>query len=149
MTPTSAPWTGRPSVRLFLVPPSQRLREGIDIGFVKLCKSVGVDYKCEAQFKKHIANWWVDPTQSIKRTSRHSGMLGTATRKSLWYSFGEDRALCDRDFIRLLGWNDHQLSLEGLAPNQLRDLAGEAMSVPCATVCAYALLHSTRLGLWA
>ena len=76
---------------------------------------------------------------------RHPNSLMTNTEL---YSFQHRRKIIPLETLRMLGYGD--VDVQGLDHDDIRDLAGESMSLPCLSVILLAIVLGGNLdGLWA
>ena len=64
--------------------------------------------------------------------------MRTTTTSSIWYNLGLDRVLHCQEYLFLLGYDS--MCTGDLKFAQVKDLAGEAMSLPCLAEVLFALL---------
>ena len=94
----------------------------------------------------------LDVSQSADRKPFAVDKMRAMCSSSTFYYFPQDRCLLPKEHLFLAGWPSEAgaVSVEGLSPTQIRDLAGESMSLPCVTLALASLaLALCAEGLWA
>ena len=66
--------------------------------------------------------------------------FGTFTTSCEYYSYGLDRMIFEEEKLAMLGFNVRCLNLDSILSSQLRDLAGEAMALPCVGLAIYSVV---------
>lgn len=139
--PSERPWTSRPDVRLRGVHGNQRNLELLDILYMQRAKQLGVSFDNSTAV---AAGLWADMSQDIHRQSVHG--MRTLTTSSIWYSFEMDRTLQASEYLFLLGYSS--VNLANLSFNKVKDLAGEAMSLPSLAMVLYCTLLGCEIDVW-
>ena len=125
----STPWTGRDDVTLAGLAESERQKDLLDIAFVTAQQRgpPGVPTK------ELIKNLWANPSQGVQR-SPWGMRVHTMLQNSEVYSFEADCVLSGLSHLRLLGFPSNCCPVGCQTEHALRLLAGEAFTVPCASV---------------
>lgn len=89
-------------------------------------------------------DFWCNPSQGIQR--KPWGDKGTLTGNGMWYSYEHDTTLDGTDFLRLHGMPE-LMNLQALSHSEIKDLGGEAFSVPISTMFA-ASFYYLPWGSW-
>ena len=140
-----APWTGRANVKLRGVRASERQRDLLDVCFEVLRRRNGNGNK---PLSEVIANSWCNVSQSVERMPVYSGSIPTLTRNTELYSFEHDTVLSGESHLRLLGWPQHFCSGD-FSQGELRNLAGDSVSVPVFALLLAAMYNNPHAPWWA
>ena len=138
----SQPWTRRKA--LAGCPPSQRVRELIDICFWKLrTQRPGVPEKVLVQ------DVWLHITQSIERIPMAIGNAPCLLSNSSLYSMSADCCLSGHGHMKVIGWPDQMLQMEDeITDGEWRDMAGNAFSTALACLMSTACIMNAHGPWW-
>ena len=84
----------------------------------------------------------MDLSQNCWRTATIGHGMPTLTTSSDLFCFPRDRVITPWEHMLAMGWGREAAICPGLSPGQIRDLAGESMSVPNIAAILIALLHT-------
>ncbi|CAE7260889.1 unnamed protein product [Symbiodinium sp. CCMP2592] len=141
------PWTQSPHTQLQGLPKSDRVKDLVDL--VALEKTRGTKRSWQ-QMQNALHGHFVDVSQSHQRCkcSNTGGFMPTMTTGSIYYSYEADMVLCAREHMMLQGHDNTFRVPVGMAPRQLRSMAGNGMSLPSlATMIWSWFLLMNRKGL--
>jgi len=146
--PASAtPWTRRGGVQLTGCPSTARVRDLLDVIWAAAMKQ-SPRFTTSTTLRKGL---WSDISQDIERqpmtlAKREKGMP-VFTTSSVMYSFEFDMTLSGTDHLVLLGHPPARMSRAAFSESQMRNLAGEGYSIPCASIITF-LLFANPHGQW-
>ena len=123
-----------------------RVVEAVDIAYLRYhAAEVAAGRANRSDSKLLACPWFLDTTQCISRKAHCDHIRGMCS-SSVFYSFALDRILTPKEHLLALGWGEGALNLTPVTQAQVRELAGESMSVPCIAL----LLHcvALQLDLW-
>lgn len=124
--------------------PSARARDCINVGYAFHTKRATSTREAEAMAEDLLC----DVSQNVDRKP-WACKFGTFTTSCEYYSYGLDRMIFEEEKFALLGFDVRKLNLHGISAGSLRDVAGEAMAVPCVAMVIYSILLNVEFpGLW-
>lgn len=155
MTKGFTPWTSNPAFKGVGLPSSKRAFDLVDCAWVQACKrqkiEVGKATGNVTQLGKKAGvhkDLFVDVSQNHVRRpmSDASGFLRTLTTSTTLYSYEADRTVLPIEHLFLQGY-EHQVSIpKSIAAgsgSEIRNLAGEAICLPCLASIVWCL-HLTK-----
>ena len=142
MPPDIKPWTA--THKLMGVPPVPRYHDLLDIGYFALLKQLPPDRSKDLY--DALNNWFCDLSQSCDHRPWCEGM-GTQTTRALWYSYGTDRVVTTEQHYSIMGWPS-SVDLGYLSNNELHDLIGESIHLPCLATVLFPLYLSPWQPWW-
>jgi hypothetical protein len=137
----STGWTSRVGVQLTGISQTERIVDLINIAF-----SVIRDANPTTPTRTLVHDQFCNISQSVQR--KPWGCAGTFMRSTELYSLELDYALTGLSMMRILGWPSNVVSPSTMSNNDLRELAGEAYSVPISSIVAIALFSCPGATFW-
>ena len=96
--------------------------------------------------KKQLGNVLVDLSQNpVRRCFTKNGKSPCLTTSSQIYSFGRDSLLVPLEYMILQGHKRTIAIPDGMSGKQVKELAGEGMSLPCLALIVWCLVLVNRL----
>ncbi len=134
-------WTNKPGIRLEGVPSCPRLQSLINTAWgARLRKGPS---QITAIARK---DYWVDLNKPVQRLPwRETG--GCLYTHAVWYSFEHDCVIDGHDFLKMMGAPAGSTPHTSFSNHLLRDLGGEAYSIPIITAFTYSL-YLNPYGPW-
>lgn len=137
----SKPWTSISSVRCLGLPRNARFLDCVDVAYGYLCnQTIGPIPESESARKAAAKDFWVNPTQCVKRKPWTQKGPNSVLRDTKWYSFNLDRTLTGKDHLAMLGYDTNTIELADLTDSDIRDLAGEGMDLACLSAVLFSIL---------
>ena len=140
------PWTASQGFKGHGLPHTRRVKDLLDVCFAERCKQIGADVSVPRVAKEFsgMQNFLVDVSQSHSRrtSSNVAGEAPCLTTSSQLYSFKLDRALVAYENLLLQGWPPSTQIPACMSEEDVRDLAGEGIALPCLGLVVSALLLS-------
>ena len=120
------------------IPQTERVREIIEMVALEKLKQKGVDLgKVESMTfstkQTLLKDVYVDVSQNPKHKSctNAKGITGCLATSTCLYSYGRDRVVLPTELSMIQGHRRGFFFPETMSSNQIRDLAGEGMNLPC------------------
>ena len=132
-------WTERSGITLFGIACTDRVKDVINTSF-----AIARKREQAKNVKELVSNIFVNTSQSISRLPMSTAMP-TPTTSAVVYSFGLDRAVSSRAYMRMLGWPSN--ILPEMSTSEYRLLSGNAFSVPIASMLL-AILYLNPQAPW-
>ena len=109
------------------VPPVQRMRECLDIGYSRWHKKMSsVESAAPDRHGLYPCNMVIDLSQDAARKA-HAASIRSMCANSTFYAYGPDRLLLPQEHLAVLGWPPHTTDGLNMSSSSIRDLAGESM----------------------
>ena len=140
------PWTGMKSFAGRGVPRTARALEIIDLAAIETLGSSAMVEKAlrnERWLRDQVvaADLVVDISQNpIRKAFTKNGKWPCLTTSSQVYSFARDSMLLPLEYMLLQGHRRTLSIPRGMKPSELRDLAGEGMSLPCLALLVWCMV---------
>ena len=136
----ASPWSERKALRG--VPPSQRVKNLLDIAFWKhRTQFPGVG---EAEL---VRNTWVHISQELDRIPISKPLAPCLLSNSVLYSMEADATISGRAHLQLMGWPVSFIERSGISDSECRDLAGNSFSCPISCLISCCMIMN-RFGPW-
>ena len=127
LAPGARPWTSRSSLRG--LPQLDRVLDVVDTSFWAAHQArPGVPIAALTR------DLWVNVIHSVHMLPFSAGRPGTWTRNGVWYNYGRNTTLSGQGQMQLLGWRPEDVASKHLSDRELRDLSGDAFSMPVSTI---------------
>ena len=138
VSPTFAPWTGRESFKAKGIRLTPRTTDIIDCCAIQFMKSNNVAAKDLPTAMKGV---FLDISQSLQRKAyTANGLNRCLTTSSCIYSFEHDRLVTPLETLFFQGFPKSLKIPMGISAGDIKDMAGEGMTLPC--------LATVMWGLW-
>ena len=137
------------SARLRGLSDNERIRESLEVNLLRACFAQDLDPAVPDQLERAKANLIADASQNYRWMSASLDVAPCFQRVSMPYSYELDRVLGPLELLRCHGWI--QPDTGNISVSNIRDLAGEAQTLPClaAAIMGALLAAGTALhGLW-
>ena len=137
------------SARLRGLSDNERIRESLEVNLLRACFAQDLDPAVPDQLERAKANLIADASQNYRWMSASLDVAPCFQRVSMPYSYELDRVLGPLELLRCHGWI--QPHTGNISVSNIRDLAGEAQTLPClaAAIMGALLAAGTALhGLW-
>ena len=118
------------------LPDTERVKGMLDAAAFGCCEKNMSEETIAQNLRGILVNFSQNPGR--RPVSSSSGNAQTLTTSSQLYSFERDRVLLGLEHLRMQGWPDVQVP-EDMSDQQLKELAGEGMALPCIGSILFAL----------
>ena len=98
--------------------------------------------------KELVKDSFVDVSQCVSRLRVRRNEIPTYTTSTLLYSYGKDTLLSGATHLRMLGWPAQNMPAARFEDGLLRDLGGDAFSVPICTLVHGACALNPKAVWW-
>jgi hypothetical protein len=142
IAPDAAPWTGRPGILLRGLPDSARQRDILDVAFATKRKQ-----QPDATFEMLQASLWANPSQGIQRAP-WAHQPPTLCTSAEVYTFAGDAVLSGNAHFLMNGWPQGFCPRDLFQEQELRNMAGEAVSLPCLSLVMFAFYCNPHAPWW-
>ena len=141
MSPGYKPWTGRESFVGYGLSGTKRALDLLDCGWVHAYKRAKFRHTQDAIASKLDQELFIDVSQNHVRKplSNASGELRTLLTSTRLYHYGSDRLLLPVEHLALQGYSPEIVVPQELSAKDVRDMAGEAIALPCLATVMWCL----------
>ena len=144
VSPTFAPWTSRASFTGAGVNLTPRVKDLMDCVAASMMRAGNLSM---AQLPEKLKDTILDVSQSHSRKAfTFEGTHKCLTTSSTLYSYRLDRCILP---LETLWWQGYPRCLKippGMSAADVKDFAGEGMSLPCLATCLFALIWNVKMG---
>jgi hypothetical protein len=137
-----SPWTTSAGVSLSGVPDTRRDKSLLDAAWVSRMKG-----KSFESYEASKQGFFCDTGSSIPR--QPWGKLMSLKQDQTIYSFEMQFVLSGWAAMRLHGWKDVGINVEGVSDKEFKSLAGEAFALPPITLIHFAFYRNPFAPWWA
>lgn len=136
--PQFAPWTSRPEFKAKGIRLTPRTKDLIDCCAIQFMKTNNVAAK---DLPNAMKTMFLDLSQSLNRRAYTiNGVNRCLTTSTCMYSFGRDRLVTPLETLYFQGFPKSLKMPLGVSQSDMKDMAGEGMTLPC--------LASVMWGVW-
>ena len=125
------------------MPRTERVNELIEVVAASKLKDLGVlqDALSFSEKQKLLEHVYCDVSQNprFKSCTNSKGITGCLATSTILYSFGKDRIVLPLELSMIQGHRRGFHYPESVSSNQIRDLCGEGMSLPCLGVVIWCM----------
>lgn len=140
VSPTFAPWSSRPGLRYKGVRLTERVKDLMDCTLIDLMVNQNATMS-EVLKKDNLEGLFLDYSQSHhRRCFTAGGMNKCLTTSSTIYSFGRDRMVLPMETLHFHGYPKTVRLPVHCTQNDLKQFAGEAMTLPCLATVLYSII---------
>ena len=143
VSPSFSPWTSRPGFAARGLRLTPRTKDIIDCVAIQVMKTKNLPL---TEMESGMKGMFLDVSQSLHRKAyTQAGVNRCLTTSSVLYSYEHDRLVTPPELLYFQGYPRTLKIPPSLSSAELRDLAGEGMTLPCLAMVLWAIWTTVDL----